>query len=305
MGSCDWNDGFSGFSKGGESVWLAEFYILTAKSFLPVCDIIGDRQFSEALKENIKRLYDSICTHCFEKDRYLRAFLPIENPIGSERSPEDKIDLLPQAFATLCGLPFTEYNKTALDTAYNRLFDRKNGIIRLFDPPFESIPVGYIADYPKGIRENGGQYTHGAVWLISALFKAGETERAAELLRAVLPSYKCTDKNLAEKYKVEPYALSADVYGGEHTAGRGGWTHYTGGAGWLYQVILEQLLGIKISGNKLTIHPQLPKDFGDFTLKILYESTDIIITRRHSKNGSTDSGTITVSLDGKTHRTEI
>lgn len=305
MGSCDWNDGFSGFSKGGESVWLAEFYVLAAKSFLPVCDIMGDRQLSEALKENIKRLYDSICTHCFEKDRYLRAFLPIENPIGSERSSEDKIDLLPQAFATLCGLPFTEYNKIALDTAYNRLFDRKNGIIRLFDPPFESIPVGYIADYPKGIRENGGQYTHGAVWLISALFKAGETERAAELLRAVLPSYKCTDKNLAEKYKVEPYALSADVYGGEHTAGRGGWTHYTGGAGWLYQVILEQLLGIKISGNKLTIHPQLPKDFGDFTLKILYESTDITFTRRHSKNGSTDSGTTTVLLDGKTHRTEI
>ena len=143
------------------------------------------------------------------------------------------------------------------------------------------------------------------MWLISALFKAGETERAAELLRAVLPSYKCTDKNLAEKYMVEPYALAADVYGGEHTAGRGGWTHYTGGAGWLYQVILEQLLGIKISENELTIHPQLPKGFGDFTLKILYESTDITITCRESKSNDTKDRTVTVPLDGKTHRAEI
>ena len=304
MGSCDWNDGFSGFSRGGESVWLAEFYILVAKSFLPICKAAGDSRLSLMLEENIKKLYGSIYAHCFEKDRYLRAFLPVDKPVGSERSEEDKIDLLPQAFATLCGLPFTEYNKKALDTAYTRLFDKQNGIIKLFDPPFEHMPVGYIADYPKGIRENGGQYTHGAVWLISALFTAGETDKAYGLLKAVLPSFKCADENFSKKYKVEPYAVVADVYGGEEAAGRGGWTHYTGAAGWLYRVISEQLLGITISENKLTVCPQLPKDFGDFTLKILYRSTDITIIR----SGKTDEQkgkAAVIPLDGKKHTAEI
>ena len=301
MGSCDWNDGFSEFGKGGESVWLAEFYIMVAKAFIPIAKSLSDQELMSLLKGNIQKLTDSLAMYCFEKDRYLRAFMPLKKPIGSALSKEDKIDLIPQAFAVLAGLPFTEFNRKGMKTAYDKLVDSKNGLIKLLDPPFEQTKVGYIADYPKGIRENGGQYTHAAVWFIKALFEMGEEEKGFKLIKYILPTYRCQNDHYGLKYMTEPYAVSADIYSNEHAMSRGGWSHYTGAAGWIYQVILENLLGVKICNRVISVSPSVPKDFGPFSLKILFRNTEITL----NFDGHDNPHTAVIPLDGKKHTVEL
>ncbi len=246
MGSGDWNDamGAVGERGKGESVWLGMFLILTLERFSEVCKLVGDHRnykrfyaLSAAVKANIDR-------NCWETDRYLRAFFDDGTPLGSEGSPACTLDVLPQAFAALCDMPDKTRVRAALATAYNRLFDAGNGIVRLFDTPFtpQTKYAGYINFYPYGVRENGGQYTHAAVWFALALLQAGFCEQAAEIARAICPSvrYLPGNEQAAAVYRAEPYAPCGDVAGEGAICGRGGWSLYTGSAGWF--LVLLRLL---------------------------------------------------------------
>ena len=241
MGGGDWNDAFDALGeKGeGESVWLAEFLRKTARDFARVCHVMHDT----ANRERLLRLADKMAAACgqyaWAGDRYLRAFADDGSPVGSPGAAACAVDLLPQAWASLCDLPDREKTRTALQTAYGALFDREHGIVRLFAPPFtgQGPRAGYVNDYPPGVRENGGQYTHAAVWFLTALRKEGMTEEAEAVLHALLPNEKYRSPQGKAVYKTEPYALCGDVYAAPGPEGRGGWSLYTGAAGWLMQYL--------------------------------------------------------------------
>ena len=237
----DWNDGFDALGqKGeGESVWLAMFLRRTALDFARVCNVMHDAAAREKLMRLAAEMAEACEQYAWAGDRYLRAFADDGTPVGKAGAAQCAVDLLPQAWASLAELPDRERTRAALATAYRELFDEVNGVVRLFTPPFtqKSPRAGYINDYPAGVRENGGQYTHAAVWFLMALKKEGMTQEADSVLHALLPNEKYRSPEGKAVYKTEPYALAGDVYSAEGMEGRGGWSLYTGAAGWLLQYL--------------------------------------------------------------------
>jgi len=256
----DWNDSFNevGINGKGESVWLGMFLIKILEDFSDICKSQNDTQRAAHYSEVRAKLIRNIEENAWEGDRYLRAFYDSGEPMGSKFSTSCKLDIISQAFSVLSGMPQSKRQPTALDTAYNELCDRENGIIKLFYPPFtrDSIRAGYVNDYPPGVRENGGQYTHAAVWLADAFFKLGDNERGGELINMINPAHKKTSV-----FKNEPYFLSADVYSAESMTGRGGWSMYTGSAGWFYSAVVENMLGLKLYSGSIKKEPCLPDAF--------------------------------------------
>ncbi len=259
MGSCDWNDAFSlvGEKGMGESVFSSMLYILACESFVPVCRRMGDNDSAQRLADAANQLRAAVETNAYLGDRYARAFCDDGTVLGVETSEECKIDILSHAFAVIAGMDKTR-SKQALSLAFERLYDGKNRIFKLFSPAFSSgsARVGYIRGYVAGIRENGGQYSHGALWGALACIKAGLTREALLILDCVNPASRSEDRTLASKYKVEPYVISADIYSGQF-AGRGGWSWYTGAASWYYRITLEYVLGIKLASDNtlLSVSP--------------------------------------------------
>lgn len=249
MGSCDWNDGFSAVGSGGrgESVFTTMFLGIVCRDFAEVCKIYGDNDYAEVLT----RRYEEIKTKVlkiFTGDRFPRGTFDDGNFFGTEESEECKIDIISQCFASLL-LGGTPETKAAMNTAYAKLFDGEKGIFKLFAPPFDKVEAGYISHYPPGVRENGGQYTHGALWGAWGFFACGEYEKACEVMEKITPVYHSDTMERAEIYKLEPYALSADIY----LSGRGGWSWYTGSAAWYFKIMTEIVLGVKFSGNFSTL----------------------------------------------------
>lgn len=261
IGSGDWNDGYDNVgSKGeGESVWLSMFYIICAKEFAPIARQRGEGAFAEELEKQIAELSVALEEFAWDGDHYIRAFYDDGTKMGARGNGACEIDILPQAFAVLCGLPDQNRSLTALDTAWEQLVDKKNGIIKLFTPAFSPLNTterpGYIMSYPEGVRENGGQYTHAAVWYCMACFKAGQTDRAFQLLNMLNPAYK------GEKFGREPYFMTADIYTNINCYGRGGWSMYTGAAAWYWKCIFEGLLGGEVKGGKVSFKGTLPPQF--------------------------------------------
>ncbi|MBO5767313.1 MAG: glycosyl transferase, partial [Clostridia bacterium] len=253
MGSCDWNDAFSlvGAKGVGESVFSTMLYIVAAEAILPIIEKNGDTETALSLRDDISRFRENIEKHAFFGDRYARAICDNGKFIGIKGCRECEIDILSQAFAVFAGLD-RERAKKALNTAFSELYDRKSRILKLFSPPFTNgeARVGYIRGYVAGIRENGGMYTHGALWGALACLKCGLISEAMLILDAASPALRSADKSLAEKYKNEPYAVSADIYSGEF-AGRGGWSWYTGAASWYYRIFFEHVYGLKLGGNTI------------------------------------------------------
>lgn len=237
MGSCDWNDGFSNLA-GSESVWLAMFLKIVLDGMAELCrNHKLDKKASEYERISAKLSSDT-AENAWVGDRYARVILKNGNFLGSEK---DFIDILPQAFAVFGNIGTLENQNTAADTALKRLFDRKNGVIRLLAPPFENSEVdsiGYIASYPCGIRENSGQYTHAAVWLAMALFRLGRKEEARNLISSINPINYYQNELTAERYRAEPFVLAGDVYFGDGIMSRAGWTHFTGSAAWYYRAVI-------------------------------------------------------------------
>ncbi len=251
MGSCDWNDAFSlvGEKGVGESVFSTLLYVISAQSFIPVMEYKGDTDSVNKYKAKINELKDAVETNAFFGDRYARAFCDDGSILGVDGCKECEIDILSQAFAAIAGLK-RERVEIALKTAFEKLYNSENKIFRLFSPPFKDgkTSVGYIRGYVSGIRENGGQYTHGALWGALGYIIAGMKDEALKLLDCADPTLRSSQKELAKKYKNEPYVLSADIYFGQWS-GRGGWSWYTGSAAWFYRIWLENVFGLKMTVN--------------------------------------------------------
>lgn len=242
IGSGDWNDSFDkvGIKGKGESVWLSMFLGRVARDFAKICESRKDYKIRDKLTGISEELFSAVDSACFNGKWYIRGFYDDGSPLGDEGADSCSIDLLCQAWASLSGMPDKNRVKTALMSAYERLFDEKNGVVKLFAPPFgeNSKKTGYVNLYPEGMRENGGQYTHAAVWFCTALFREGLIPQAERVLSALLPSVKHREGK-GDIYKNEPYALSGDVYSAEFHNGRGGWSLYTGSAGWLLSLAKE------------------------------------------------------------------
>jgi cyclic beta-1,2-glucan synthetase len=252
IGSGDWNDGFDNLGAGGESVWLTWFAAYVMNEYADITDSGSLRKTAEDLARRAETAFDE------KSGQYMRGFYGDGKQFGKEGDESCAIDSIAQSFSVISGLGDTDRGRAAVLKAVQKLSG--GGLTRLFDPPFKSgSRPGYICSYLEGVRENGGQYTHAAVWLALACLKAGETDRGWNILRDILPY----NKN-SEEYKGEPYVIAADVYTNPYLYGRAGWTWYTGAAGWYLRTVVEELLGIKAENGGLTVKPQLPSGWAGY-----------------------------------------
>ncbi len=300
MGCGDWNDGMNlvGAEGKGESVWVAWFQILVRTRFAGIAENRGDKDLAIRLRAQAVQLHQAIEDYAWDGDWYLRAWFDDGTPLGSHVNDECKIDSLPQSWAVLSGAGDAVRRVTAIDSALSNLVDWENRLVKLFTPPFDqgSLQPGYIKGYVPGIRENGGQYTHAAIWLAQALAGLGRGGEAHRLWQMLSPICHADTPEGVARYMVEPYVVAADVYGMPPHVGRGGWTWYTGSAAWLYRAALETMLGFTLSGNNLTFDPCIPSDWPHFEIEYRHGST---IYRCRVENPSrAEQGVIEVWLDG-------
>jgi cellobiose phosphorylase len=270
MGCGDWNDGMNrvGREGHGESVWLGYFLYTILDIFVPVCNAHQDQENAAHYKTIAEQLALALENEAWDGQWYRRAYTDEGNPLGSIKNPECQIDCIVQAWAALSGAASPERAMTAMESLNQKLVSREHLLVKLLTPPFNntSPSPGYIQAYPPGVRENGAQYTHGAIWAAMAWAKLGEGNRAYELLNMMNPINHARTHQEVQRYRVEPYVMAADVYSATHVAGRGGWTWYTGSAGWMYQTILEWVLGITRRGDCLHINPCIPEHWQDYTV---------------------------------------
>lgn len=281
IGGGDWNDGYNrvGINGRGESVWLSQFAAMVLEKMYAVLQIVGDSDMANEYLTIAKKLKSAVDEFAWDGDRYLRAFYDDGTKMGSVQSNECKIDSLSQSFAALSDMPDKARVRKALKTAYDNLVDKENGVVKLFSPAFSGRDkrAGYVASYPEGFRENGGQYTHAAVWFCMALFKEGLKQEGQAVLEILNPLKKYKDEQLAQKYKTEPYYMCGDVYSAKGFEGRGGWSLYTGSAGWYYSLVLNEILGIRQFDAKLHVAPDLPENWQGYKAKLYLDGTQISI----------------------------
>lgn len=290
----DWNDGMNlvGIEGKGESVWLGWFLSYTLQQFIPLALSRGDQKRADAMQKHLDALNAALDTAGWDGEWYRRGYFDDGAPLGSHLSDECQIDAIAQSWAVLSGAADPERAVQAMTSLEKHLWDEDAGLLRLFTPPFDKTThePGYIKGYPRGVRENGGQYTHGATWAIMALTKLGRGDEAYKLFSRINPVHHGKEP---ETYRVEPYVIAADIYSVEPYRGQGGWTWYTGSAGWFYRVATEGILGLNKRGDKLFLDPVLPSDWDGFELDYHYgEAVYKIIVR--NKTGRTR-----LSMNGK------
>ena len=307
MGGGDWNDGMNTVGNGGkgESVWLGWFLCTVLQKFLPICRKMQDEDRAKRYRETIDSIAQAIETNAWDGNWYKRAFFDNGAPLGSVNNKECKIDSLAQSWAVISGKGDPVRAKRALDSLEDYLVMREAGLIKLLTPPFDEgeLEPGYIKSYVPGVRENGGQYTHAAAWVIIAFAMAGDGDKAFELFGLINPiNHTRTDRECSI-YRVEPYVMAADVYSVSPHVGRGGWTWYTGTASWVYKAGLESILGFGKNAEQLVIDPCIPKKWPEYSLKYRYHNTDYRITVKNPKNVNQGVSSVTadgVSLSGNT-----
>ena len=277
MLSGDWNDGMNlvGKEGKGESVWLAFMLCEVMSQFAELARIHTDAPFQERCMAEVAFLRENIQKHAWDGAWYLRAFFDDGSPLGSESNPECKIDSIPQSWSVLSGAGDVQRSRLAMEAVDQRLVRRDRGLIQLLDPPFDhsALNPGYIKGYVPGVRENGGQYTHAAIWTVMAFAALGDSARAWELFAMINPTHHSSSPDQIAKYKVEPYVVAADVYACPPHTGRGGWTWYTGSAGWMYRLVTESLLGLRLEGTRLRIEPCVPAAWDGFKIHYRYRET--------------------------------
>ena len=276
IGSGDWNDGMNlvGIEGKGESVWLGFFLYHILKDFKEIA-LLKDTSFAKECAEKAEEVKRNINAHAWDGGWYLRAYFDDGSVLGSEKNEECKIDSITQSWSVISGAGDAGRVKAALDAVNKYLVRRDNKLIQLLNPPFNTsaLDPGYIKGYVPGVRENGGQYTHAAIWTVMAFAKAGDAERTWELLQMINPINHGNSEANSKLYKTEPYVMAADVYAVAPHQGRGGWTWYTGSAGWMYQLIIESFLGLKRTGNILSFQPCIPAAWKIFTIHYRYMET--------------------------------
>lgn len=265
IGTGDWNDGMNRVGEGGkgESVWLGFFLFHVLQQFAALARGRGDGAFADECDAAAQALRGNLEAHAWDGDWYRRAWFDDGTALGSADNAECRIDSISQSWSVLSGAAEPARARQAMAALDQHLVKRDAGLIQLLEPPFDRIEhdPGYIRGYVPGVRENGGQYTHAAVWAAMAFARLGDGERAWELARMINPIRHSLDAAASERYKVEPYVLAADVYGVAPHVGRGGWTWYTGSAGWMYRLLVESLLGLQREGDSLQLRPCLPADW--------------------------------------------
>ena len=328
MGCGDWNDGMNrvGIGGTGESVWMGFFIDFILGKMLPICEQRADHARLARYQGYREQLRAALHDAGWDGGWYRRAYFDDGTPLGTAAADECQIDALVQAWAVLSGADTPERASKAMQAAADRLVDKEAGLIQLLDPPFDQMEndPGYIKGYLPGVRENGGQYTHGILWFIRAMAELGEGSRAVELLEMITPvSHTKTAKGVAT-YKAEPYVVAADVYSQPPHAGRAGWSWYTGSAGWMWRVAVESILGITlVEGNTLRIDPRISTDWPEY--RVTYRLADrktIYDIQVHNPDGRqlgiaaceldgnalpvvNGAAEVPLSCDGKTHQITV
>lgn len=301
IGSGDWNDGMNrvGNQGRGESVWLAFFLFDVLTRFGELASARLDPVFAERCLAQARQLQENIERHAWDGEWYLRAWFDNGDPLGSRNNPECQIDSLPQSWAVISGAGDPQRARQAMGSVDRRLVRPERQLIQLFDPPFDTSAAnpGYIKGYIPGVRENGGQYTHGAIWTAMAFARMGEYERAWELFALLNPVHHGGTPEQIATYKVEPYVVAADVYAVAPHAGRGGWTWYTGSAGWMYRLLIEELLGVNLVGDQLRLDPRLPRAWN--SCKVHYRHRQTVYHITVSRHAADAAGTDLLTLDGQ------
>ena len=307
IGTGDWNDGFStvGNKGKGESIWLGFFLYNVLDRFIPICKIKEENNLVEKyekIKENLKR---ALNTNGWDGRWYKRAFMDDGNTLGSMENEECRIDSIAQSWSVISNAGDNDKKYISMESLENHLIDRENGIIKLLDPPFDKgkLEPGYIKAYLPGVRENGGQYTHAAIWVIIAEALLGFGDKATELYRMVNPIEHARTKEACNKYKVEPYVIPADIYGCNNLAGRGGWTWYTGSSSWYYKAGIEYILGLKIKNGYLSIEPCIPKDWKEYSIRYKWKNSVYNISVKNPNNKN--SGVEKVVVNGAVSENKI
>lgn len=301
IGCGDWNDGMNLVGKAGkgESVWLAFFLYDVLTQFAELARSRNDSAFAERCLSQAGQLRQNIEKHAWDGQWYLRAWFDNGESLGTQTGPECQIDSLPQTWSVLSGAGDPQRSRQAMQAVQDRLIHPEAGLIQLLDPPFDHSPLnpGYIKGYSPGVRENGGQYTHAAIWTAMAFARLEENEKAWELFALLNPIHHGATPAQTATYKVEPYVVAADVYAVAPHTGRGGWTWYTGSAGWMYRLLIETLLGLNLEGDRLRLTPRLPKAWNTFKIHYRYRQTlyHLIVTRL----APDEPGDGQLSLDGQ------
>ena len=317
IGNGDWNDGLNrvGAEGRGESVWLGWFLLTVLRSFAGLADK-RDPERAAVWRKRAESLARAMEHSCWDGEWYVRAFFDDGSPMGSRANPEMRIDSLPQSWAVLSGAADPARALQAMQSATRDLVRKDDDLVLLFTPPFDhSQPhPGYLMGYPPGVRENGGQYTHGSLWLAMAWARLGNGEAAVNLLQMMNPIEHSRLPQSAARYRGEPYVVAADVSSAPGKTGRAGWTWYTGSASWMYRVWIEDVLGFRLRGDLLHICPAIPQDWPGFELVYKYRSTAYEITVKREKGFAArmeldgrpvESSTIRLSDDGAKHRVTV
>jgi cyclic beta-1,2-glucan synthetase len=309
MGSGDWNDGMNrvggpalkdDLREGrGESVWLGWFLYDTLQRFAGVCERRGDGEIAAQFRQKADQYRRDLETSAWDGQWYLRAFYDDGSPLGSATRQECQIDSIAQSWGVLSEAAEPQRERQAMQSVLDRLVDWDERLLLLFTPPFNrtSRNPGYIKGYLPGIRENGGQYTHASIWAAWAMADLGDGDTAGRLFELLNPVVHAQDPGHLQKYRVEPYVIAADIYSVPPHKGRGGWTWYTGSAGWMYRLGVERLLGLKLEGARLRFDPCIPKDWKEYqvTFKHCGSTYEIRVENPQGVN----QGVMRVELDGQ------
>ncbi len=321
IGAGDWNDGMNrvGIEGQGESVWLGWFLFENMKRFAALCDIMEKPKIAEETRQHAETLKKTVNSTSWDDKWFLRAFYDDGSPLGSHLNTECQIDSLPQSWSILTEGGKISYQEKAIKAVQKHLIKKDDQLILLFTPPFDRTKKdpGYIKGYPRGIRENGGQYTHAAIWAVWAMTKLGMGEKSFEAFQILNPINHSRTLGDAATYAVEPYVVAADVYSAEPYTGRGGWTWYTGSSGWLYRLGIEAICGFNLEGEMLRIDPCIPRDWDGFKITYQYRNSQYqiqIANPDHVKRGvreiridghQLDQNRIPLKDDEEVHQVEV
>ncbi len=288
IGSGDWNDSFSTIgNKGkGESVWLGFFLYDILKKFVPICRLREEENVAKEYEQIMDKLKKALNSNGWDGRWFRRAFMDDGHILGSIQNEECRIDGIAQSWSVISSAGDNDKKYISMQSLENHLVDKENGLIKLLDPPFDksNLEPGYIKAYVPGTRENGGQYTHAAIWAIIAEAMLGFGDKAGELYRMINPIEHSRTKEAAKKYKVEPYVICADIAGQKNLAGRGGWTWYTGSSSWMYEAGIKYILGLRIENQKLYLKPCIPNDWKEYNICYQYGNSRYYI-RVNNPNG--------------------
>ena len=322
IGTGDWNDGMNrvGQHGRGESVWLGWFLHRTLSGFIPIAESRGEHALAARWRAHAEVLTRSLDTQGWDGDWYRRAYFDDGTPLGSATNDECRIDSIAQSWSVLSGAATPARAARAMAAVDEYLVRRGDGLIQLFTPAFDhgTVDPGYIKGYVPGVRENGGQYTHGAIWSVIAFAMLGDGNKAGEMFSILNPINHASTRAGVYRYKVEPYVMAADVYAEPPHTGRGGWTWYTGAAGWMYQAGFESILGFQLRGTELMIDPCIPTTWPGYEIRFRYHTAryDIAVENPHAVNRGVTSididgasldpaSPIPLSDDGSTHRIRV